>query len=101
MPRDRKKRNEQYMRRWRKDRREAIAMFGDACFFCGSTERRMEFHRKDGVSHSNSNTAKLVLKAPDEWMYICRRCHLAVHWMMTELKLTWHDIEFILSIGRY
>lgn len=90
----------EYHNKWNREdrqrkRTEALELFGRKCCLCGraSPEKHLVFHRKDGLRHSLSNTAGLVLKNPKDWALVCRyRCHIGVHFCMNYLGMKWKEI---------
>ena len=85
--------NERRGKSMRKELREKL--FGTECFFC-TFERRTVLHKKDGKKHKPSKTwsiAELKKVNPDEYVLLCYRCHLKVHWCMKYLGMIWEEIE--------
>lgn len=85
-----------YNRR-RRERNKAVAdkYAGDCCHFC-SYEARLVVHRKDGMEHKKfhlmSEREFLAELKSGQYVRVCFRCHKAVHWCMTYLRLNWNQI---------
>lgn len=81
------------------DARETIGelrkrFFGEECSMCGSDNRRLAIHRKDGSPH-NKNFLRSRENLEDinthEWTLLCQKCHRYVHWAMDNLQMKWND----------
>ena len=81
------------------DARETIGelrkrFFGEECSMCGSDNRRLAIHRKDGSPH-NRNFLRSRENLEDinthEWTLLCQKCHRYVHWAMDNLQMKWND----------
>ena len=81
------------------DARETIGelrkrFFGEECSMCGSDNRRLAIHRKDGSPHSKNflrSRENLEDINTDEWTLLCQKCHRYVHWAMDNLQMKWND----------
>lgn len=81
------------------DARETIGelrkrFFGEKCSMCGSDNRRLAIHRKDGSPHSKNflrSRENLEDINTDEWTLLCQKCHRYVHWAMDNLQMKWND----------
>lgn len=81
------------------DARETIGelrkrLFGEECSMCGSDNRRLAIHRKDGSPHSKNFLRfreNLENINTDEWTLLCQKCHRYVHWAMDNLRMKWND----------
>lgn len=74
-------------------REEALVLFGNKCFICGSQKRQLVFHEKNGNRHKQAGYL-MALKYPEDFVLLCREyCHQPVHFMMKHLKMTWKEIE--------
>jgi len=76
---NRKRFNEMIRNNLRKKRREAEKLLGSKCMICGST-KQLEFHHKfySKDRKSNTNISRVVLKNPDQFMLLCRICHVLI-----------------------
>lgn len=77
--RNRKQFNEMIRNNLRKKRKEAEKLFGDKCMICGST-KQLEFHHKSYPNGKKpiSHISYHVLKNPDQFMLLCRICHVLI-----------------------
>ena len=72
---------------------------GSSCFFCGYVPKQKQWnltHRKDGKKHKlfgAMNIKELQEINPKEYVRLCGRCHMAVHWCMKYLNMPWGEIE--------
>jgi hypothetical protein len=75
-------------------------MFENKCKFCNFEATKKGqwtiIHRKDGKKHKSSrewniNDMKKINK--DEYIRVCGRCHVGIHWCMKYLGMTWEEIE--------
>lgn len=83
-------------KRYAKLRAEAFELLGNKCFICGSSERLIHFHKKDGQPHGNNGrqALRLVVECPNEFVSLCSApCHRLVHWSMMYLGMIWEEIE--------
>lgn len=84
-----------------KARRKGDEVFGSKCFICGRLPKkyRHALHRKDGKEHAHTNTAVLALKNPEDWVRLCYRCHIGIHFCMENFGWDWKTICSFLRIG--
>ena len=70
----------------RKKKREARRLLGGKCFVCG-TNRQLEFHH---IKYARSSKTSLhhneVLKHPERFILLCRKCHNIVTFVSREPK---------------
>lgn len=77
-------------------KRVVDSVVGDSCFFCESViklqchEFRGEKHRKIS-SITNIDKLKIFLQDGD-FVRLCYKCHMGVHWCMRMFDATWEDI---------
>ncbi|MHA1637700.1 MAG: hypothetical protein ACTSUO_03765 [Candidatus Thorarchaeota archaeon] len=69
-------------------------IFGDDCHFCKSDYgiRRLNLHRKDGRSHDAKllwSKESLIRLNPEEWIFLCTKCHNYVGWSFKHMRLKW------------
>lgn len=82
-------------------RKELIKiLFEPNCFFCKFQPKEKGqwtvIHKKDGKEHkipSSWNIKDLQMINPNDYVRLCGRCHVNVHWCMKYLKMNWKDIE--------
>lgn len=89
---ERKKRHRTYQKEYRiQKRREAVKLLGNQCFICGS-KKSLACHNKLGTPHHTSQTYVLVVKNPERFVRLCRKCHNGIHWVMERFNMTWEEI---------
>ena len=70
--------------------------FGHKCFVCNS-KNYLQSHKKDGIPHKKlltMNWTELNIELQtNDYVTLCYGCHKHIHWMMSQLQLTWDDIE--------
>lgn len=77
-----------------KARNKGDEVFGITCLICGRMPKkyRHALHKKDGKEHAHTNSAVLALKNPDEWVRLCYRCHIGVHFCMDNFGWNWEKV---------
>lgn len=68
-----------------------LQQFGRTCFICGTDVKvkyKFAFHEISGRKHKNAE----YLKNPENFVLLCKRCHLGVHFCMELLSLSWKEI---------
>lgn len=73
-------------------------LFGGNCHYCGNDygKRRLVLHRKDGTHHHSRLTERekyFRTLNPKEWVTLCQKCHVYVHWGMNSLSMGWNDLK--------
>jgi hypothetical protein len=56
---------------------------------CGATEG-LRFHQKFFKNHQVS--LHYVYEHPNDFVMLCQRCHLGVHFLQEVFGMTWNDI---------
>ena len=82
-------------------RRYRFEIFGDECAICSrhAKEHKLVLHRKDGKAHHRNSTWTiefLQTAVDNEWVMLCDRCHIGVHWFLKHGKTNWDWIAKIL-----
>lgn len=79
-------------------------LFDDECAVCGrnKSEKKLVLHRKNGEYHHRQSTwTKKFLRTVviDDWVMLCDRCHLGVHWYMDNFGIAWNQIISLSETG--
>ena len=68
---------------------------GNKCYFCSYEERKIA-HRMDGKKHKPFKMMGIVEYEEElktgEYITVCFKCHMHIHWCMSVLKLSWKEI---------
>ena len=87
---------------WIRHRKKVIALrdylFGVKCIICGDSKEII--HRKDGKKHDNRplwSLKALTTINPNDWVALCKACHLNVHALMRVKIFEWEDILSLLK----
>lgn len=79
-------------------------LFGDNCLICDrhADDYKLVLHRRNGEHHHKSSTwtKEFLLTAEiDDWVMLCDRCHLSIHWLMGVFGTEWDRIESYLEMN--
>ena len=75
-----------------------FALFGHECEVCGrhKEKHKLVLHRKDGEYHQRGSTWTIEFLRTaqiEEWVILCDRCHIGIHWFMDQFGLRWNKIK--------
>jgi hypothetical protein len=89
----RKTHPEQQKEAYRRPRKKIIEVLGNKCKICKiiiSNSRMVFFHEINGKSHVPD--VHYTLKHIKDFVPLCWKCHLGVHFCMRQLGLSWYEI---------
>jgi hypothetical protein len=94
-----KERNITIQKGQRKMRQKVIDLLGRHCSLCGklcSDEPRtldsLEFHKRDYKPHPPS-IWWYILKNPDEFLPLCKSCHIIVTYLKKEFEINFEELQ--------
>ena len=66
-------------RKWKQHKREMIKeKLGTTCIICGKKPNRISYHEIHGKPH-DSKSITYILKHLEDFVPLCGRCHIAIH----------------------
>jgi len=78
----------------RNNRERAFALLGSKCFFCTQRNKKaLVFHERHGNYHDTRDCFRSVLRNPQDFVVVCKRCHTGVHFCMETFGLDWEAIK--------
>jgi len=77
------------------ERENLLKVIGDKCLICGS-KKRLFLHEVYGKKHPSDYS--YILSHAKDFVPLCYKCHMSVHWLMSVFKLSWIQI---LSVVEY
>lgn len=83
-----------WQRNYRRNNRErAFTLLGSRCCFCPQFNKKaLVFHEIHGKPHITNDAFRTVLRNPENFVVLCKKCHTGVHFCMEVLGFTWKDI---------
>jgi len=83
--------NRATVRAYRNKRERALSLLGKRCYVC-DRDIHLLCHKKDGIPHLSSKTYKMVINNASDFVRVCMKCHIAIHWIMKHYGWTWEEI---------
>ena len=95
---EKKEKNKKYDKEWKeKQKSKALVALGNECIFCKS-KKDLCCHNIFGRKHGNGFIYSIVLKNPDEYIRLCHRCHIGIHFCMKHLSLDFNQIKSMAKV---
>ena len=87
-PEYRKRLRESAKKYQEKQLEKILPLFPKKCVICGQENQKIRYHlhKIDGTPHSPNNTYKMALEKPEDFIRLCRPCHVRIHWWMKHIQ---------------